>query len=324
MPLYFDRLPQNINLAGIGFTKIPGGNFPMWDPARPGTTPRETTVGDYYLSGLATRADVARYVDRYSFREVSRVNCDTVRRARQEYGVCVEDRSSGWPYVIGRFKYAADGASSLAIIPSDHITDLVWTRPPGIDAPRHNGPIDTGVRFLRRVVPCWMFYSDILEDKTGAMAAQAVIDNQLAYHQAIGMADFLTHQANELRENTDEGYQWEIRLPSEAEWHYAANGDFDMQMTADVWQWCMDYYRAGYEPSQTDNPTGPYHTHLEERVLRGGLVLAGRQVESPLTFRGHKTPVDYERASNLLVGARFVAKIHKTVGQGAAGGLVSG
>lgn len=132
----------------------------------------------------------------------------------------------------------------------------------------------------------------------------------LSWHDAIAFCNLLS-QAEGLRpaytvsgtdvtwDTTSDGW----RLPTEAEWEYAARGnrdllyagssdleqvawteddsggrphvggekaanDFDLSdMSGNVWEWVWDRYGA-YDPAALDQPTGP--TSGDARVLRGG------------------------------------------------------
>lgn len=162
--------------------------------------------------------------------------------------------------------------------------------------------------------------------KSWLSGEQAPIVN-VSYEDAVGYCDWLSR---------DYGGDW--RLPSEAEWEYAArggtrskgfaySGSEDLSavgwfggnilggvietgrkqpnelgiydMSGNVWEWCWDWYAPEYYAlSPTSDPSGPISGI--ERVLRGGA-----WDEIPVTcrvaYRGHRLPNDCRANSGFRV-----------------------
>jgi len=153
--------------------------------------------------------------------------------------------------------------------------------------------------------------------------------------QGIYMRDYLNHPAVGIAWQDAIDYtQWlstvlgkEVRLPTEAEWEYAAQGSimgttlefanrellpttrvasyppsplgvFDM--LGNVWEWCIDWYGPQYySESPKENPTGPYQGDL--KVIRGGSWAESRNA-SRISHRNRALPT----GSSSMIGFRVV------------------
>jgi len=100
------------------------------------------------------------------------------------------------------------------------------------------------------------------------------------------------------------------RLPTEAEWEYAARAGttapFDAdgthpwginEMPGNIWEWCWDWYGAYPDEAQAD-PVGA--DSGSGRVMRGGQWYCARSVIS--TMRSHNAPPD----KGMFIGFRLV------------------
>ncbi len=153
--------------------------------------------------------------------------------------------------------------------------------------------------------------------------------------QGIYMRDYLNHPTVGIEwQDAVEYCQWastvlgkEVRLPTEAEWEYAAQGSqigttlefatrellpttrvasyppsplgiFDM--LGNVWEWCSDWYEPQYyAESPKENPVGPAEGDL--KVIRGGSWAESRNA-SRSSHRNRALP----KGSSSMIGFRVV------------------